>query len=139
MIPRSIKDNIILSPSDHSKHEGYSHDLSKVNLENNMHAAISDCNESQSGFLSGCVFSNIDRTRHHPVLKLISAVNKLANDNGEKTELLIVYNTNGHPTYLNDWKDEYYFTGAFPMLFPFGDGGHLAKRKMAISLQVWAK
>ncbi len=50
-----------------------------------------------------------------------------------------MYSTNGHLTYLNDWEDEHYFIGAFPMLFPFGDDGHLAKCKTAISLQVWAE
>ncbi len=81
----------------------------------------------------------MDGMHHHPVLKLISVLNSLANDNGEKTEPLIVYNANGYPTCLNDWGDEHYFTRAFPTLFPFGDGGHLVKRKTAISLQVWAK
>ncbi len=104
-----------------------------------MHTTISDYNKSQSGLLSGCVFSNIDGMRHHPVLKLISAVNNLANDDGEKTEPLIVYSANGHPICLNDWEDKHYFTGAFPMLFPFGDGGYQAKRKTAVLLQVWAK
>ncbi len=137
-VPKSVEDNIVLSPSDHSEYEGYTHDLSEDNLENDMHAVISDCNESQSGLLSGCVFSNIDRTHHHPVLNLISVVNNLANDNSEKTEPLIMYSANGHPTCLNDWEDEHYFTKAFPTLFLFGDGGHLAKRKTAISLKVWA-
>ncbi len=44
-VPRSVKDNIVLSSSDHFKHKGYTHDLSEDNLENDMHAAISDCNE----------------------------------------------------------------------------------------------
>ena len=150
-VPRSVEDNIVLSPSDHSEHQGYTHDLSEDNLENDMHAAISDSwdsgckdgsNESQSQLVSGCVFSDIDGTRHHPVLKLISAVHNLGrstNDDAEETEPLIVYSSDGRPSCLNDWEDEHYFTGAFPTLFPFGDGGHLTKRKTAISLKAWAK
>ncbi len=130
----NFKDNIVLSPSDHSKHKGYTHDFSEDNLENNMHAAISDCNKSQLYLLSRCVFSNIDGTRYYPILKLISTMNNLANDNGEKTEPLIVYSTNSHLTYLDDWEDEHYFIGAFPTLIPFRDGGQLAKHKKAISL-----
>ena len=68
-VPRSIKDNIVLSPFDHSKHKDYMHNFSQDNLENDMHAAILDCNISQSGLLSGCVFSDIDGTYHHPILK----------------------------------------------------------------------
>ncbi len=101
-VPRFVEDNIVLSLSDLSKYESYTYNLSEDNLENDIHAAISDYNELQSGLLSGCVFSDIDGTRHHPFLKLISAVNNFANDDGEKTESLIVYSANGHPTCLND-------------------------------------
>ncbi len=138
-VPRSVKDNIVLSFSDHSKHKGYTHNLSEDHLENDIHTAISDCNKLQSGLLSGYVFSDIEGTHHHPILKLISLVNNLANDDGEKTELLIVYSANGYPTCLNDWEDEHYFIGAFPMLFPFADGRHLVKHKTAISLAIRAK
>ena len=110
------------------------HNLSKVNLENNMHAAISNCNKSQSGLFSRCVFSNINGTLHHSILKLISAINNLVNDNSEKTKPLIVYNANGHPICLNNWEDKHYFTGVFLTLFLFGDSKHLAKHKTAISL-----
>ena len=138
-VPKSVKDNIVLSPSNHSKHKGYMHNFNENNLENNMHTAISDYNKLQSSFLSRCVFSNIDRMHHYSILKLISMVNNLANNNGKKTKPLIMYSTNSHPICMNNWEDEHYFTGVFPMLFPFGDGEHLAKHKTVISLQVWAK
>ncbi len=101
-VPRFVKDNIVLSPSDHFEHKGYMHDFSEDNLENNMHAIISDCNELQSGLLSRYILSNIDETHHRPVLKLIFAVNNLTNDDSEKTEPLTMYSANDHPTYLND-------------------------------------
>ncbi len=85
-VPRSVKDNIVLSLSNHSEYESYTHNLSEDNLKNNMHAAILNYNKLQSGLLSG-VFSNIDGMRHHPVLKFISMVNNLANDNGKKPSL----------------------------------------------------
>ncbi len=40
---------------------------------------------------------------------------------------------------MNDWEDPYYFTSAFPCLFPFGTGGHLEQRKGPMSLETWAK
>lgn len=49
---RSVKDNIVLSPSDHSEHQGYTHDLSKDNFENDIHAAISD--SWYYGYKDGC-------------------------------------------------------------------------------------
>ncbi len=45
-VPKSVKDNIVLSLSDHSEHESYIHDLNEDNLENDIYAAISDCNKS---------------------------------------------------------------------------------------------
>ena len=104
-----------------------------------MHAAISDFHKLYSGFFSECVFSNIDEMHYHPVLKLISVLNNFINNNAEKTKSFTVYSANGHSTCLNNWEDEHYFTRTFSMLFPFGDGGHLAKCKTAILLQVWAK
>lgn len=113
-VPRSVKNNIVLSLSDYSKHQGYTHDLSNDSLENNMHAAISDfwdsgykdgCRKSQSQLLSGSVFSDIDGMRHHPILKLISTVHNLGrsiNDDAKETESLIIYSFDGRPTCLNN-------------------------------------
>ena len=138
-IPRFVEDNIVLSPSNYSEHKGYTHNFSENNLKNNIHTAILDSNKSQSDFLSGCIFSNINETYYNPILKLISIVNNLANNNGEKTEHLIMYSANSHPIYLNDWEDKHYFTRAFLTLFIFRNGGYLEKQKTAILLQVWAK
>lgn len=101
-----------------------------------MHAAISDCDKSQSGLFSRYVLSNMNGIRHHPVLKLISLVNNLTNDIGKKTEPLIMYSANNYFIYLNDWKGKHYFIGAFPMLFLFRDSKYLAKCKTIILLQV---
>ena len=113
-VPRSVEDNIVLSPSDYSEHQGYTHDFNEDNLENDMHAAISDSwdsgskdksNKSQSQLVSGCVFSDINKMRHHPVLKLISAMHNLdrsTNNDAKEIKLLIVYSSDSRLSYLND-------------------------------------
>lgn len=101
-IPRFIEDNTVLSPSNHFKYKGYIYDLSENNLENDIHVTISDFNKLQFSLFSRCVFSKIDRTQHHPVLKLISIVHNLINGNAKVTEPLIVYNANNYPTSLNN-------------------------------------
>lgn len=78
------------------------YDLTQMNLENDMYVAISDYYKLHSDLLSKYVFNNINGTRHYPILKFISMINKLANDNTEKTKPLIIYSTNGQPIYLND-------------------------------------
>ena len=53
---------------------------------------------------------------------------------------LVTYQSQGHATPLNDWEDLFFFTAAFPTLFPFGTGGHLCgARKTSLSIQTWAK
>lgn len=71
-------------------------------------------------------------------MKLISIIHNLTNGNAEINQFLIIFNANGHSTYLNDWQDEHYFIRSFTTLFLYGDGGHLAKWKTIISLQSWA-
>lgn len=113
-VSRSVEDYIIPSPSDHSKYQGYTYDLSKNNLENNIYIAISDfwdskCkdkyNKLQLQLLNGCVFSEIDRTYYYLILKLIFIIYNLdrsMNDNAEKIESLMVYSSDGHLIYLNN-------------------------------------
>jgi hypothetical protein len=36
----------------------------------------------------------------------------------------ISYAIRGQAALMNSWEDPHYFTGAFPMLFPIGLGGH---------------
>lgn len=101
-VPKSLKDNIILSPSDYFKYKGFIYNLNQDNLENNIYIIISNYNKSLSSLLSRYVFSNINGTCHHPVLKLISVLNNFMNNNSEKTKSLIIYSVNDYPIYLND-------------------------------------
>lgn len=101
-LSRFVGNTIILSFSDYSKHKNYIHDFCQNNLENDIHTLILDCNELQLGLFSKCVFNNIDKTHYYPVLKLISILHNLINNNIEETKSLIVYDINGHHIYLND-------------------------------------
>lgn len=133
-VPWSVKDNIILSSSNYSKHKSYIYDLSQDNIKNNIRAAILDCNKLELGFFSKCIFNNIDRICYHFVLKLIFTINNFTNNNTEETKSLIIYSSNSHPIYLNNWQDIYYFIELFLTLFLFsGDGRYLVKCKTAIS------
>lgn len=133
-ISKSVKDNIVLSPSNHPKHKDYTYDLSQNKLENDIHTTILNYNKLQLGLFNGCVFININGMCYHPILKIIFKMYNLVNINTEKTKPLIIYSSNGHFTCLNNWQDKYYFIGVFPTLFLFEDGRHLAKHKTTILL-----
>jgi hypothetical protein len=40
----------------------------------------------------------------------------------------------GQAALLSHWHDSYYFTAAFPTLFPMGVGGHLDQHNNPVSL-----
>jgi hypothetical protein len=40
---------------------------------------------------------------------------------------------------VNNWEDPYYFTAAFPTLFPSGIGGHQDERIVPVSLTAFAE
>ena len=51
----------------------------------------------------------------------------------------ITYHSKGHLIFLNDWKDPFYFSVAFPTLFFFDDDEYLGKRQQPVSIETWAK
>ncbi len=77
-------------------------------------------------------------------MKLISTIHNLSHDNGaedhnDKTRPVISYNFHGDGKPLNDWDNPDFFPIAFPALFLYKDGGHIAPRSAKVSLHVWAK
>lgn len=65
-----------------------------------MHTAISDSNKSQSSFFNGYVINNFNKMRHYPILKIISVMHNLTNDNAKAIEPLIIYSVNKSPYLL---------------------------------------
>jgi hypothetical protein len=54
-------------------------------------------------------------------------------------EPVITYSIQNRPVLLSAFSDPHYFTGAFPTLFPYGIGGHLERRDIAVSLEAFAR
>lgn len=50
-------------------------------------------------------------------------LDRSTNDNAKKMESLIIYSSDGCPTYLNNWQDKHYFIRTFLILFLFEDSG----------------
>src|SRR5947207_2627258 len=57
----------------------------------------------------------------------------------QRDEPMISYAIRGQVTLMSNWEDPYYFTGAFPTLFPTGLGGHKEQRPLVISLEAFVK
>lgn len=58
---------------------------------------------------------------------------------GGHKEPTITYTLQGRPSLMSVLSDPHYFTGAFPTLFPYGIGGHLDKRDIAVGLEAFAR
>lgn len=152
-IPTGIADRVLQCESGLAERQGYAVDLETEHFENDLHYAIEDAGLADSGVLSGCLYTDADDVREHLTTKLLFAIqngqqfNTPENaecSNTEKVLLpVITYQTRGQAQLLNDWTNPDFFPLAFPTLFPFGVGGHIASpnhpRKTAVSLDAWAK
>ncbi len=145
-IPAGIKSRVLHCDPDSNEREGYATDLNADNHKNELHHAMSDAGLNDSGLLSGCLYTDADDAREHPIMKLVSAVTnyKRGAASTENLDLpILMYKNNGRPIPLNDWENPNYFTLAFPTLFPLGIGGHLAacniEKRTKVSLEAWGK
>jgi uncharacterized protein DUF6570 len=156
-IPRDLEESIVHSESDHEEREGYAADLRAGIHENDFQEALDD--QPAAPISTGCVYSDVESSRQHPTLQLVSAILNLERDRFERNPPpdssggnpvphyiedvpVIRYVSTGRSMLMNDWQDPEFFTGSFPTLFPLGSGGHLPEpqeRSVPVSLKAWAK
>lgn len=161
-IPPEIRDNIICPGSlDHHEREGYTVSLQSGNYENDLHAAQDQARDvvDYEALVTGSVFTDIDGERQDLGVRLIDTLRNVmagnpcgANENipdtddatdGQKPTRrntpTISYAMRGQSALVSDWEDPYYFTAAFPTLFPKGIGGYLDQREVPVSLMAFAE
>jgi hypothetical protein len=156
-IPHDLEEAMVHSEDDREEHEGYAADLGPGNHENDLQEALDGQPTAPIG--TGCVYSDVESSRQHPTLQLVSAILNLERDRFERDSPprpgggnagphyvedvpVIRYVSTGRSVLMNDWQDPEFFTGSFPTLFPLGSGGHLPEpqeRPVPVSLQAWAK
>ncbi len=73
-IPKGISSKVVIMENDISERKGYGVDLSKNNDENNLHHVIGSVGINESSILSGCIYTDVNKSRQNPYLKLISAI-----------------------------------------------------------------
>lgn len=155
-IPRDLEDSIVRSENDHDEREGYAANLRAGNYENDFQEALDG--QTSAPISTGCVYTDVESSRQHPTLQLVSAILNLEKDRFEREAgprssgeesgphymddvPVIRYVSRGRTVLMNDWQDPEFFTGSFPTLFPLGSGGHLPlpqERPVPVSLQAWA-
>jgi hypothetical protein len=161
-IPPEITDNITcLENPDHHEREGYTVSLEGGNYENDLHAAQDRAflSDDHDPFVTGSVYTDVNGERTDPNIQLIDALlgvitgNTCEMDEGtpaaddisdehqyrKRDVPMISYSIRGQAALMNSWEDLYYFTGAFPTLFPTGLGGHLDQRPVPVSLRAFAQ
>ncbi|KAH8587824.1 hypothetical protein B0O99DRAFT_640674, partial [Bisporella sp. PMI_857] len=150
-IPPEIRDNIIcLGSSDHHEREGYTVNLETGNYENDLHAA-QDADlgvDGHEALISGSVYTDVNGERQDPNARMIDTLRKVvardrygADESVPTTEEVIYepghrrgvmptisYAVRGQSALMNNREQPYFFTAAFPTLFPTGTGGHQDER-----------
>ena len=118
--------------------------------ENDLHSALDDM--ADGNIASGAVYCDVEGQRQNPELKMVMALMEMISNSEQQppnansqdpVEIpVITWVSNGRAVLMNDYDDPEYFTGAFPTLFPYGEGGHISdsgSRSIAVSLETWAK
>jgi hypothetical protein len=148
-IPTELRDSIVcVDESDHHEREGYTVNLQEGNYENDFQAAEADASDPGGGALlmTGSVTTDINGERQNPDLRILDTLMDLVANRSLVTDQpdhrrtpVIRYTIRGRTTLVNHWDDPYYFTAAFPTLFPTGVGGHLEQRTIAVSVPAFAE
>lgn len=154
-IPPELEDNIIrLDQSDHQEREGYTVNLGQGNYENDLQAAQSESVDSNDFglFLTGSVSTDINGERQNSDLRMLHTLVDVVGSRSQERPNpvqecptagqrapVVSYRTRGQVALMNHWSDPYYFTAAFPTLFPMGVGGHLDERNIPVSLSALAE
>ncbi len=143
-IPESISLSVIVMENDSSERKGYGANFAENNEKNDLYHTIGSAGINESEILSGCIYTNVNKSRQNLYLKLISAIHNLSNDNGAKDHndemrSVISYNLYSNGELLNDWDNPDFFPIAFPALFFYEDDSHIAPRSTKVSLHTWAK
>ena len=150
-IPPVLQEAIIHVPEDRDSDERgtYAGDM-EGHSENDLHNALNDM--ADGGIASGAVYSDVEGQRQNPELKMVMTLMEMmdkpgegsADANGQQAVEIpvITWVGNGQHVLMNDYEDPEFFTGAFPTLFPYGEGGHMPasnERNIAVSLEAWGK
>ncbi len=138
-ISNGILLRVIIIENNSSKYKSYGANLAENNEENDLHHIIGSADINESRILSNCIYININESRQNLYLKLIFIIHNLSDDNStedHKDEMrpIISYNLHGDRKPLNDGNNPDFFLIAFPTLFFYRDGGHIAPQSTKVSL-----
>lgn len=102
-----ILSKVIIIENNSSECKDYGADLVGKNDENNLHHAIKAASINKSEILSDCIYTNINKSRQNPYLKLIFAIYNLSDDNAmedykNNPRPVISYNLHNDGKPLND-------------------------------------
>lgn len=130
-IPGDILLRIIVIENNNFEHKGYIENLAKSHKENDLYYAIRFTGINESGIMSGYIYTNVNISRQNSYVKLIFTIYNLSNENtaedhNAESKLIINYNLYSDGKPLNYLDNPEFFPIAFPTLFSYRDGGHIA-------------
>lgn len=104
---KCILSKTVVIENNSSKHKDYRANLVENNNKNSLHYAIRSANIDESKILSGCIYTNVNKSRQNSYWKLIFAIYHLSNDNvaedhNNNPRPIISYNLHSDGKFLND-------------------------------------
>jgi hypothetical protein len=99
-IPRDLEESIVHSESDHDEREGYATNLRAGNHENDFQEALDG--QSSAPISTGCVYTDVESSRQHPTLQLMSAILNLEKGRLERDAPHRTAGEEGGPRYIDD-------------------------------------
>jgi hypothetical protein len=151
---------------DYYKYKGYIVSLEGGNYENDFHAVQDSTFQSNNYnlFVTGSIYTDVNREQADLNIQMVDALLGMITGNTYNTDkadketpaadnisdrrqyrkrdvLIVSYTIYRQATLMSSWENSYYFTGAFPMLFPTGLGRYLDQRLVPVlftSFANWA-
>lgn len=125
-IPTGISNQVLQCNNNIHKKKSYAINLKTNNFENNLYYTINNTKISNSSILSKFLYTNVNNTWKHPIMKLVSAISnhKRKSNNQEANISIFTYKNAGYIVSLNDWENIKYFTVFFSFLFFFNTRNH---------------
>ncbi len=143
-IPEGISSRVAPMNQDSEKRKEYATDLNTSNDENHLHHVLGTVEMKNTGLSSGCIYTDVNKVRQNPYLKLIFAINNLQTtpstvensdpDNNDASQPMLTFILKGNRIVLNDWDNADFFLLVFPTLLLHGNGGHCTPHPQTVSL-----
>lgn len=118
-ISTEISKNLLQYDKDIQERTGYAAEFEVDNFKNDLHYSVINVRISNSGLLSGHLYTDMGDIWEHPTMKSVLPItnNKKNPNNAYANDLILIYTNHKYIIFLKNWENPKFFTVSFPTLF----------------------